>query len=116
MSSRDMVAAHAALRAKHKAAKARPKPRKPHLRRNGIPPHPDFDIDKLPPSALLTPLEVAAVKRCSLSTIAKHRADPAHKLKWVDVDGHPRCRARDLLDDLARSTKVMLSELDGRRG
>jgi hypothetical protein len=62
------------------------------MRFRGVPPPATFDIDTLPGSAHLTPLETAAVLRRTPGTLEQWRRTPGHPLKWKYVDGRPLYR------------------------
>ena len=99
--SQDMQAARAALAAKRKAVKRRPLELRAHARRNGIPPHPSFDLATLPGSALLTVFECAQVLRKSLSTLRKYQHTAGHPLRFEKIAGRPMCRVGALRDFIA---------------
>jgi hypothetical protein len=77
------------------------------IRKNrGMPPPATFDIDTLPGSSNLTPLEVAAVIRRTPGALEQWRRDPNHPLKWRYVDGRPLYRVDAVRDYLAGCDKA----------
>ena len=62
----------------------------------GIPPPADFDLDTLPPTALLSPREVAAILRVAIGTVDSWRTRPNHPLRFIWLQGHVRYTAKDL--------------------
>jgi hypothetical protein len=59
--------------------------KKKRIRDRGTPPPLRFDINMLPDSTRLTPVEVAAVLRRPLTALENWRKDPNHPLKWIRV-------------------------------
>ncbi|TYL70088.1 hypothetical protein FXB38_42095 [Bradyrhizobium cytisi] len=77
------------------------------LRKNrGMPPPATFDIDTLPGSSNLRPLEAAAVIRRTPGALERWRRDPNHPLKWRYVDGRPLYPVDAVRDYLAKCDKA----------
>jgi hypothetical protein len=72
----------------------------------GVPPPATFDIDTLPSSSNLTPLETAAVIRRTPGALEQWRRDPNHPLKWRYVDGRPLYRVDAVREYLAGCDKI----------
>ena len=66
-------------------------------------PHQDFILSELPYDAHLTQYEVAQVRRQTVSWVEKARLNDTDGLKWVYVDGRPRCLAGSLQEKMKGS-------------
>ena len=70
-----------------------------HLRKRKpavLPPPPTFSLAELADDAHLTQVEVASVRRQSLSWTEKCRLEGTDGLEWTYIDGRPRCLAGSL--------------------
>jgi hypothetical protein len=59
--------------------------KKKRVRYRGVPPPFRFDINVLPDSTRLTPVEVAAILRRTPSALENWRTNPDHPLKWQRI-------------------------------
>jgi hypothetical protein len=101
-----LAKAREALKQKRAAKKRRAKQKtpKPHARPRGIAPLPAFDLETIPPSALLTPIEVAGCLRKSVAWVRKIQRLENHPLRFEPVAGKFLCRAQLVKDYIADKT------------
>jgi hypothetical protein len=86
------------------------KPRTPKMAASVPAPLVDFSLSAIADDHLLTQLEVAALRRRSISAVEKGRYDNSDGLQWRYVDGAPFCVAgslkKKLEGDTVRKTSV----------
>ena len=81
----------------------------------GVPPPPDFDLNKLPDGAELRQEDVAAWRRWSLAYTERMRRDGSDGLDWKIVNNRPRTTAGSLKKAIAASTTAGNTAPDFRK-